>query len=198
MVNLLTVIKVGGSLLADGHLPGILDAIAARSHKRLVVVPGGGPFADAVRSAQAAAGFDDGLAHRLALVAMDQMAQVFAAIHDRFRVVTGLDALRAPGAAGQVPIWSPMDLLAGHPDIPESWSVTSDSLALWLAATFKADQALLIKSTDPKPGWRLADLAGCGIVDEGSPAFAERFAGTVDILGPSRWRELAGAEGLAA
>jgi hypothetical protein len=59
-----------------------------------------------------------------------------------------------------------------------------------------AEQVLLVKSVDPTRGWSLVDLAECGIVDEASPAFAARFAGTIDVLGPNRWHELTEVESL--
>ena len=45
------VIKVGGSLLAhEGRLAAVLAAIGAAARtRRTLIVPGGGPFADAVR-----------------------------------------------------------------------------------------------------------------------------------------------------
>ena len=47
----LTVLKLGGSYAFSPHLKDWLDAIAACAGCA-VVVPGGGPFADAVRMAQ--------------------------------------------------------------------------------------------------------------------------------------------------
>ena len=45
------VVKVGGSLAENDRIGGALDIIA-RASRRIVVVPGGGVFADAVRAAQ--------------------------------------------------------------------------------------------------------------------------------------------------
>ena len=67
----LTVLKLGGSYAFSPHLKDWLDAIAACAGCA-VVVPGGGPFADAVRMAQPRMGFDDRAAHEMAVLAMDQ------------------------------------------------------------------------------------------------------------------------------
>src|SRR5688572_11112389 len=69
-----TVVKLGGSYALSPRLPAILAAIRA-SHVPVVVVPGGGPFADAVRAAQPRMGFGDRAAHRMALLAMAQFAE---------------------------------------------------------------------------------------------------------------------------
>ncbi len=178
----LTVVKVGGSLVADrDRLRRILASLADGEDGPVAIVPGGGALADAVRTTQGALGFSDPLAHRLALDAMAGMARIFAALEPRL-VVT-----QEPGAclaAGAVPVWDPSPLAAGHPDIPESWEVTSDSLALWLATGLGAARCLLVKSVDPAPGGALADLARAGLVDAAFPSFATLFAGAIVLRGP--------------
>ena len=73
-----TIVKLGGSLARTPHCAAWLDTLAAWGGP-LILVPGGGPFADCVRVAQAAIGFDDAAAHRMALLAMEQFAIVLAA-----------------------------------------------------------------------------------------------------------------------
>jgi aspartokinase-like uncharacterized kinase len=186
-----TVVKVGGSLVADrDRLRRVLSSLADGEDGPVAIVPGGGALADAVRTTQTALGFSDPLAHRLALDAMAGMARIFAAIEPRL-VVT-----QDPGAglaAGIVPVWDPSPLAAGHPEIPESWDVTSDSLALWLAARLGAARCLLVKSADPAPGAALADLARIGLVDAAVPAFATLFAGAIVLRGPGGDRTCRGS-----
>ena len=76
-----TVVKLGGGLLADAvRLDAVLARIAAAapSH-RLLVVPGGGPFADAVREVDRRLRLSDDAAHWMAVLAMDQHAHLIAA-----------------------------------------------------------------------------------------------------------------------
>ena len=181
-----TVVKIGGSAAQNrDRLRRILGALAACRETRIVVVPGGGVFADAVREAQSALGFKDALAHGLALDAMGQMAQVLAALAPGLTVASDLAGVAAAHRAGAVPVWDPAALRAGHPDIPETWSVTSDSLALWLAAALGAERCVLVKSADAPKGASPAQLAALGIVDAAFPAFAERFKGEIVLHGPS-------------
>ncbi|MBX9933715.1 MAG: uridylate kinase [Methylobacterium sp.] len=176
----LTVVKIGGSLLTDRlRLRALLTALAEGKEGRCVIVPGGGPFAEAVRVSQAAAGFDDALAHRLALDAMGRMAEVFAAIEPRLSIA------RTVEACGAGAIWDPVALRIGHPDIAETWAVTSDSLSLWLATTLLADRCILEKSIDRPAGASNADLARLGLVDAAFPGFADAYPGTIIIRGPS-------------
>ena len=126
------VVKLGGSVVRSGELPAWLDAIAA-SQRPIIVVPGGGALADEVRACQASLGFNDAAAHRMALLAMDQLAWAVAGIRAGFEVGDTEQALRASLACGRVAVWAPYSLVAGRGDIPQSWTMTSDSLALWLA-----------------------------------------------------------------
>jgi len=71
------VVKVGGGLLRDEGLEGLrracTEATEIAAHRPVLVVPGGGPFADAVRAVDEQVGLDDATAHALALRAMDQL-----------------------------------------------------------------------------------------------------------------------------
>ena len=181
----LTVVKVGGSLVSEAdRLRSVLAGLAAGEDGPRVVVPGGGPFADAVRTAQGALGFDDALAHRLALDAMGRMAEIFCALEPRLQRAATRDDATAILARGGTPVWDPILLKAGHPDIPETWAVTSDSLAVWLATQWGAPRCVLVKSADRPPGAGLRDLARLGLVDAAFADFAGRYLGTVEIRGP--------------
>ena len=191
----LSVVKVGGSLLADGtRLRAVLADLATGADGPCIVVPGGGPFADAARTAQAALGLDDAFAHRLALDAMGCMAELFCALEPRLARCADRAALADLARDGGVPVWDPAALKAGHPAIPESWDVTSDSLALWLATEIGAARCILVKSApaacaEDRHGqdrhgqdWRA--LAARGLVDAAFPAFAAAYAGEILVRGP--------------
>ena len=182
----LAVVKVGGSLLAEPvRLRSVLAGLAEGIEGACIVVPGGGPFADAVRTAQGVEGFDDARAHRLALDAMSRMAALFAILEPRLVVARTLDACRHLLDAGRVPVWDPVMLHTGHPDIAESWNVTSDSLALWLASQVGAEACILVKSIEPPSGANLDDLATLGVIDAAFPAYARGFTGRIEIRSAS-------------
>ena len=80
------VIKVGGSLAETGRLPSAI-ALIESARVPVIVVPGGGPFADNVRALQPTLKFDDATAHRLAMLSMHQMAEMIVAQGRRLRIV---------------------------------------------------------------------------------------------------------------
>ena len=145
------VVKLGGSLHRDGHLLPALKALAA-VRSPVLVVPGGGVFADRVRSAQRRRGFSDAAAHRLALRAMDRMGGVMGDVAPGLGRVRALaDAAGARGAA----VWLPAAELDGDPALAASWDVTSDTIAALAAARLGARGLVLVKSS-PLPGAPLA------------------------------------------
>lgn len=178
------VIKIGGSLLESGRLAATLGVIA-RARRGLVVVPGGGPFADKVRAAQAARGFDDVTAHRLALSAMQRMAQVMAAMCERLAPAATLAEMRGAAASGAIPVWLPLKLAGRDRTIPADWSITSDGLAARLAERLGVETVVLMKSCSVAPGGNLAELAEGGIVDAAFGDIVARAGLAAHVLGPA-------------
>jgi aspartokinase-like uncharacterized kinase len=156
------VVKVGGGMLADSAAFGrALAAIGAAAQRaRIVVVPGGGPFADTVRDVDRRVGLSPDAAHWAAALAMDQYAWVIA---DKLPASSVVDTANAAADAldeGRVPVLAVSRWLQAADPLPHSWDVTSDSIAAWLAGELGAARVLLIKP----PG-----AAGQDVVD---PFFA--------------------------
>ena len=177
--------ETGGSHAFSATLRPWLTAIAGGAGE-IVVVPGGGPFADVVREAQPRMRFDDRAAHVMALLAMAQFGHALISIGSDFGLVIAESRTEIGLALRErrVPVWSPHAMLRGAPDVPGSWSVTSDSLALWLAATIGAPQVLLIKSRPAPHAATVSLLVADGLVDEGFPEFLARYTGAVFVAGP--------------
>ena len=75
-MSALHIVKIGGSLARDeARLRALLAGIADGREGPCVVVPGGGPFADAVRDVQLRLRFPDALAHRLAAARRTERGQ---------------------------------------------------------------------------------------------------------------------------
>jgi aspartokinase-like uncharacterized kinase len=163
------VVKLGGSLEGSPSLRRWLKVIAATAAP-VVIVPGGGPFADAVRLAQKRLKFSDAVAHHMALLAMEQFGRALAGMAPSMRTGETLPSIRTSLQQGQAMIWLPARMVLGRSDIAESWDVTSDSLALWLAWRLGARGLLLVKSARLPTGARSADeLSRRGIIDAAFP-----------------------------
>ena len=141
------VVKIGGRLAAD---PGLLrqvgqDVARLAVGTSLVVVPGGGPFADAVRDADRRHGLPPSTAHWMAIQAMDQYAELLAAVIPGSEIVRDSSGVVAARRRGAVPILAPSLWLRAADELPHTWDVTSDSLAAYLAGLLGAERLLLVK-----------------------------------------------------
>ena len=139
---MLTVVKVGGGL-GDDALPGLCTALGELGERHpLLVVPGGGRFADAVREADRRFGLPAAAAHRMAILGMEQFGWLLSELipgaerrADLARVGAGRTTVLLPAAL-------PLDAL------PASWDVTSDSIAAWVARRTGAGRLVLVKGVD--------------------------------------------------
>jgi aspartokinase-like uncharacterized kinase len=146
------VVKVGGAL---SHVPGALDDIAralpalARSQP-VIVVPGGGPFADQVRRTQHDLGTTEDAAHWMAILGMDQYAHLLADRLPGARLLDDLDALR-DAQPGELYILAPYRWMRRTDPLPHTWDATSDSIAAVAAAALGARELLLVKVVSGTP-----------------------------------------------
>lgn len=159
------VVKLGGSLFDSAALPDWLATLAVHGAGRAVLVPGGGPFADTVRAAQARWRFDDATAHRMALLAMHQYGLMLAGLRPGLVPADSEAAIRAALAGGRVPVWLPLPMTLTAPLPEASWRLTSDSLSAWLARRLNAGRLILVKSCEVVQDSDLQALAAAGIVD---------------------------------
>lgn len=184
------VVKLGGSLAESGRLQGMLDIVAS-ARVPVVIVPGGGEFADAVRRAQADFGFCDRIAHRMALLAMHQSALMMSALQARLAPAETLAQMRRALAAAQIPVWLPYKMAARDQRIPADWSATSDALAARLTERLRCKRVVLVKSCAVKTTAPLATLQRAGIVDAVFPAIVERAQLDWRVLGSGQEEDLA-------
>lgn len=177
------VIKLGGSLLGAPELKRWLVTIASNSDGHVIIVPGGGVYADAVRQAQQMAGFNDAAAHRLAVMAMDQYGHTLAALEPG--LVTAATELELAERCWQHRgiIWLPSGMVLADDSIPTSWDITSDSLAAWLAEHINASHLILVKSVENIAKLTPQQLADQGVVDPAFPQFSARSPAQMVCLG---------------
>jgi aspartokinase-like uncharacterized kinase len=137
------VVKIGGGLLRAEGLEGLrracAEATALAAYRPVLVVPGGGPFADAVRAVDAQVGLADDVAHALALRAMDQLGVLLAPLLPTAELLTSLVAPRA------LAIIQAAAAFGDRRDVPKSWAVSSDSLAVLAAGAIGGEEAFLFK-----------------------------------------------------
>lgn len=140
------VVKIGGSLLGSPELKGWLDTLTQYGDGKVVIVPGGGIFADAVREAQLKSSIDDLVAHQMAVVAMDQYATLMTGLNEDLVVASSELEIAERGWQHRAVVWKPSAMVLADKDLPMNWDLTSDSLAAWLASKLNAEHLLVVKS----------------------------------------------------
>lgn len=181
------VVKLGGSLALSVELPLWLEALA---ECRVVVVPGGGLFADAVRVAQQHWGFADERAHAMAITAMSQYGRMLQALCPRLATVSDPRALASLPALGQAAVWVPDAEALANERIKASWDVSSDSLAAWLADQLGAERLLLIKAAPVPESGHLPQLVESGLLDRAFPELTRGSARGIWLCGSGQHADL--------
>ena len=141
------VVKIGGGLLAHlEEFERVLSAVGefARTH-RVLVVPGGGLFADTVRDVDARIALGDSAAHWMAILAMDQYAHLLASRLASAVIVNNAEEAATALAKDRLPILAPSRWLAAADPLPHTWDITSDSIAAWIAGEVGARHLVLVK-----------------------------------------------------
>ncbi len=143
------VVKVGGSLLGSPELERWLELFAKFSDGNIILVPGGGVFADAVRYAQKVSKISEACAHKLALLAMDQFGLLLANMNPDLAVAKTEMEIDERIWQHRCVVWLPSQMALADDSIDKCWDVTSDSIAAWLAEKVDAQQLVLVKSDKP-------------------------------------------------
>lgn len=193
------VVKLGGSLLGAPELKHWLQLFADKGDGRVVIVPGGSVFADAVRLAQQRSQIHDTLAHRLAVMAMDQYGLLLAGLNPKLATASSELEIAERGWQHRGIIWLPSAMVCADEQIPQDWGVSSDSLAAWLASKLNASHLLLIKSHVPvksdrksPPQASVQDLQQTGMLDTRFHEFIQQQNFRSWLLAKSDYRHFVG------
>jgi len=151
-VNRLIVLKLSGHLIK--HREVIIETLRElRSLSRIVkfvLIPGGSVFADFVRELQRSMSFSDELAHWLAIKAMEMYGVYIMNLDESNILVDTYDLAETREAIsrGKIPVLMPYRIIKALNELPHSWSVTSDSIAIYIARLLEASIVVLAKPVD--------------------------------------------------
>ena len=141
-------IKIGGSLYDSQNLIKWLLAIDEYSARNIVIIPGGGPFADQVRQADEMHHLDQIHAHNMAVMSMQQYGTLLASLCPNMILANTTDKIHMAWQKSKTAIWEPYEMLRDECELDRSWDITSDSFSIWLANKLELKNLLLVKSSD--------------------------------------------------
>lgn len=161
------VVKLGGSLYNTSEIRHWLTTLVEYAKQQpIVIVPGGGPFANQVRDAQKLHHFDDSHAHHMAILAMAQFGLLIRGITPHCPLFY-FPANTPVVIQKTLSIWMPNESLLSQAEIMHNWAVTSDSLALWLANELNAEQLILVKQEHCSDNRSITELSKLDVLDTG-------------------------------
>ncbi len=153
------VLKIGGSLYKHTKLADVLAHAKhlSQASAKCTIVPGGGPFADQVRTAHKQWHLDEQTAHQMAILGMRQYGRLLANL-SRLPLCYSDD-----GGDEECAVWLPTDhptptCLAKIPRQQLDWDFTSDSIALCMADHIGAEYLVLVKAVSVNQVGSFADL----------------------------------------
>ena len=182
------VIKIGGSLTSKPeNIRELMESIEDLSTRHLlVIVPGGGPFAENVRKLQELLDLSDSATHWMAILAMEQFGELLYQYTRKLETFSGRE-IGEMMLQKRSFILQPYRLVRSKDELPHTWDVTSDSIAMWVAILIGADLAVLAKSTDTGTPKQIGveeskSLAKDGIVDAHLPMIHPNFKGRFYVI----------------
>jgi aspartokinase-like uncharacterized kinase len=144
------VIKVGGSLAETPEvLLDVCNKLSELAEKNpITVVPGGGRFADVVRDFDQRFSLLPEVSHQMAILGMDQFGLFLSAITPGSIAARKLDDVEKITAEGKVPVFLPFNMMLDEDPLENSWDVTSDSIAAYVAKRLGAAKLILVTDVD--------------------------------------------------
>jgi aspartokinase-like uncharacterized kinase len=120
------------------------------------VVPGGGEFADIVRDLDKRFNLSCAVSHRMAILGMDQYGFLLSDLLPHSSIINKLEDAQRILDSGKLPVFLPSNFLLNEDPLENSWDVTSDSIAAYIAGQLHASRVVLltdvngIYTCDPK------------------------------------------------
>ncbi len=180
------VIKLGGSLMTDPAL--LKHGLSVLANTTGVVVPGGGRFADQVRVEQPYWGFSDVSAHDMAIMAMHQFGRLLLDLQPKLACCHTIEDLNSKAQAAMT-VWLPDYRELQNTELEADWSVSSDSIALWLAQYLSAQEVVLVKSASVDPEASLEQMQHDGLLDAGFQALAVKGKVKIKVISKNGFDE---------
>lgn len=178
------IVKLGGSLYASAELKLWCDYLANTQQLQVIIVPGGGPFADQVRHASSQWNLSELNAHKMAMLAMQQYGLLISNLNTNLIPIDSYEDINSHTHC----VWMPFRDVLNECDYPENWQTSSDSLALWLANKLSVKHLCIVKSAQIEDKSN-SQLIHSNIVDEYFPVAAKKYLGSIHFYCVSQFKK---------
>lgn len=181
------VIKLGGSLLSMPNLSEKFHHWCRENpHPMTLILVGGGGVVDAVRQIDRSNGLDERFAHWVCIDLLQHTARLAHHLLGEVEICETPEELQQLLSRSQTHWPQPSTAIvqvktcfarnAFNCGLPESWDVTSDTLAAAFCHQMEAEELVVMKSRDlPSATVQWSELARIGMVDPHFADLAERI-----------------------
>jgi len=145
------IFKIGGKILENSNnikstFSQLIQLYEKKILQKIIIIPGGGSFANFVRRVDKDLEIGDDLAHWMAIYSMNYNGTI---LNGKYPDLENIEKLKTFQNAKQIfCIFLPYSFLREDDTLPHNWDVTSDSIALYVANKLKLSQCFLIKNID--------------------------------------------------
>ena len=145
------VFKIGGKILENSNnirstFSQLTQLYEEKILQKIIIIPGGGSFANFVRKIDEELELGADLAHWMAIYSMNCNGQTLIKNYPDLETINELKAFQ--NAKQMFCVFLPYNFLRKDDILPHNWDVTSDSIALYVANKLKLNHCFLIKNID--------------------------------------------------
>ncbi len=145
------IVKIGGKILENKE--NLESTIAQFKHicendivQKIIIIPGGGTYANFVRKIDEKISIGDDLSHWMAIFAMNCNGIELSQKYNDIKFFDNLGELKKSNE--RIAIFLPYDFINQRDELPHIWDVTSDSITLYIAHHLGLKDCFLIKDID--------------------------------------------------
>jgi len=143
--------KIGGKIFESAeNLENTLDQfktlLLKKKIKNVIIIPGGGSYANFIRKLDVKLKIGDDLSHWMAIFAMNCNGIAINRKYPDLECVNDVNELNYN--KNLLSIFLPFDFLYYTDELPHNWSVTSDSIAIYISSILELNDCYLIKDVD--------------------------------------------------
>ena len=147
------IVKIGGKICEnDSDLQSTMSQFNDLLFKheilsKIVIIPGGGTYANLVRKIDYELDVGDNISHWMAIYAMNIQG---TRLIEKFPEIEGITKLESTKESKKkkIQVFLPLEYLKETDELPHSWDVTSDSIIVYLASKLGLKECYLIKDVD--------------------------------------------------
>ena len=175
------IVKIGGSWLKNPKLPLLINFLQKFAKEKIVLVAGGGVFAETVRSVYISNKMTEETGHILAMKATEIFAYYLKSINPKISITNK----NTNFIKKNLNLWIPTEKLSFEKKFKKNWESTSDSIATWLYSNTKSKGVVFVKSLSFKneEKLKLNDLQKKKILDFNVKNYIKKKK-NLKIIGP--------------